>query len=183
MQLRDASGARVFLGDGAEPVDDWTERVRALHEKGYAAVGGAVEPERSLLRRGNPEPRRTRRAAGGIRASRIRSSARRCYRRSSRTARSPVCLRSCRTATSRRCSTAGSCSDFDRDLIVYAAEDERAERKRQHGRDDDVERVAPVRQRAEEERCTDRLDTGESGFSQWMDDTRSGAPRGSPVSG
>jgi hypothetical protein len=51
---RDASGARLFLGDGAEPVDDWTERVRALHEEGYAAVGGAVQVEQSRLRRGDP---------------------------------------------------------------------------------------------------------------------------------
>jgi hypothetical protein len=52
---RDASGARQFLGDGAEPPPDWEERVRALHEEGYAAVGGAIEVERGLLRRGDPE--------------------------------------------------------------------------------------------------------------------------------
>jgi hypothetical protein len=52
---RDASGARVFLGDGAEPADGWEEGARTLHEEGYAAVGGAVEPERGLLRRGMPE--------------------------------------------------------------------------------------------------------------------------------
>jgi hypothetical protein len=51
---RDASGARVFLGNGAEPVDDWIERVRALHEEGYAAVGGAIQMEQSRLRRGDP---------------------------------------------------------------------------------------------------------------------------------
>ncbi len=51
---RDASSARSFLAEGAEPADDWYERVRALHEEGYAAVGGAVEPERSLLRRADP---------------------------------------------------------------------------------------------------------------------------------
>jgi hypothetical protein len=52
---RDASGARQFLGDGAEPAPDWEERVRALHEEGYAAVGGAIEVERGRLRRGDPE--------------------------------------------------------------------------------------------------------------------------------
>jgi hypothetical protein len=52
---RDASGARSFFADGAEPTPDWQEGVRALHEEGYAAVGGAVEPERSLLRRADPE--------------------------------------------------------------------------------------------------------------------------------
>jgi hypothetical protein len=52
---RDASGARAFLGDGAEPAENWEERVRALHEEGYAAVGGAIEPERGVLRRGDPE--------------------------------------------------------------------------------------------------------------------------------
>ncbi|MDX6465612.1 MAG: hypothetical protein QOI27_652 [Gaiellaceae bacterium] len=51
---RDASAARAFLADGVEPSDDWHERVRALHEEGYAAVGGAIEQERSLARRGDP---------------------------------------------------------------------------------------------------------------------------------
>ncbi len=51
---RDASAARAFLGEDTEPADDWHERVRALHEEGYAAVGGAVEPDRGLLRRGDP---------------------------------------------------------------------------------------------------------------------------------
>jgi hypothetical protein len=53
--LRDAGAARVFLAGGAQPADDWRERVRALHEEGYAAVGGAIEQERGLLRRGDPE--------------------------------------------------------------------------------------------------------------------------------
>jgi hypothetical protein len=48
---RDASGARAFLSDGAEPAEDWDERARALHEEGYAAVGGAIEQERGLVRR------------------------------------------------------------------------------------------------------------------------------------
>jgi hypothetical protein len=52
---RDASHARVFLGDGAEPADDWHERVRTLHEEGYAAVGGAIGVEHGLRRRGEPE--------------------------------------------------------------------------------------------------------------------------------
>ncbi|HEY2074352.1 MAG TPA: hypothetical protein VGG88_12315 [Gaiellaceae bacterium] len=54
VRARDASGARTFFGDG-EPSDDWTERARALHEEGYAAVGGAIEPERGLLRRAPAE--------------------------------------------------------------------------------------------------------------------------------
>lgn len=53
--LREARAARVFLADGAQPTDEWRERVRALHEEGYAAVGGAIEQERGLLRRGDPE--------------------------------------------------------------------------------------------------------------------------------
>jgi hypothetical protein len=44
---RDASGARTFLADGAEPADGWQERARALHEEGYAAVGGAIELRRA----------------------------------------------------------------------------------------------------------------------------------------
>jgi hypothetical protein len=51
---RDASGARAYFPDGAEPSADWHERVRALHEEGYAAVGGALETERGLLRRPDP---------------------------------------------------------------------------------------------------------------------------------
>jgi hypothetical protein len=52
---RDASDARAFLPAGAEPSSDWYERVRALHEQGYGAVGGAVAPERVLLRKPGPE--------------------------------------------------------------------------------------------------------------------------------
>jgi hypothetical protein len=52
---RDASGARAFLPPGAEPAPDWHERVRALHQEGYGAVGGAVVVERQLLRRSAPE--------------------------------------------------------------------------------------------------------------------------------
>jgi hypothetical protein len=48
---RDASGAQAFLGDGAEPADDWREHVRRLHEEGYAAVGGALAPVAGLLHR------------------------------------------------------------------------------------------------------------------------------------
>ena len=88
---RDASGARAFLGDGAEPAEDWNERVRALHEEGYAAVGGAIEVERGLLRRSDPELAPYAPGGGRHPASRIRSCARRSCRRSSRTARSPAC--------------------------------------------------------------------------------------------
>ena len=52
---RDASSARAFFPEGAEPLDDWHERARALHEEGFAAVGGAIAVERALLRRGRPE--------------------------------------------------------------------------------------------------------------------------------
>ena len=51
---RDASSARAFL-DENEPADGWYERVRALHEEGYSAVGGAIRKERGLLRRGHSE--------------------------------------------------------------------------------------------------------------------------------
>jgi hypothetical protein len=48
---RDASAARAFLPEDAEPAPGWLERVRTLHEEGYAAVGGSVELERGPLRR------------------------------------------------------------------------------------------------------------------------------------
>jgi hypothetical protein len=51
---RDASGARAFLADGAEAGTEWHERVRALHEEGFAAVGGALEQDKGLLRRAEP---------------------------------------------------------------------------------------------------------------------------------
>jgi hypothetical protein len=44
---RDASGARTYFPEGAEPSADWIERARALHEEGYAAVGGAIEMRRA----------------------------------------------------------------------------------------------------------------------------------------
>lgn len=43
---RDAGGARAYLPDDAEPAADWHERARALHEEGYAAVGGAITVRR-----------------------------------------------------------------------------------------------------------------------------------------
>jgi hypothetical protein len=43
---RDAGGARAFLADGAEPAERWHEQARALHEEGFAAVGGAVDARR-----------------------------------------------------------------------------------------------------------------------------------------
>ena len=45
---RDASEARAFLPEDAEPSGDWHARARGLHEEGYAAVGGAVEGRRGL---------------------------------------------------------------------------------------------------------------------------------------
>ena len=44
---RDAAAARTFFPEGAEPAADWHERARALHEEGFAAVGGAVEIRRA----------------------------------------------------------------------------------------------------------------------------------------
>jgi hypothetical protein len=53
---RDASGARAYIPDGAEPMHGWQEHVAGLHAEGYAAVGGAVEqPGGRLRRRSNPE--------------------------------------------------------------------------------------------------------------------------------
>jgi hypothetical protein len=54
VEPRDAAGARAYLPDDAEPAADWQARVDALHAEGYAAVGGAVEQPKGLLRRGDP---------------------------------------------------------------------------------------------------------------------------------
>ena len=40
---RDASGGVAHLPPGVEPAADWHELVRAAHEEGYTAVGGAIE--------------------------------------------------------------------------------------------------------------------------------------------
>jgi hypothetical protein len=56
VEPRNADGARAFLSEpvpGLSP--DWYGRVRALHEEGYAAVGGSVEQEVGLFRRPDPE--------------------------------------------------------------------------------------------------------------------------------
>jgi hypothetical protein len=51
---RDASAARAFLPPDAEPAPDWHERVRALHEEGFGAVGGSLVQETGVLRRPDP---------------------------------------------------------------------------------------------------------------------------------
>ncbi len=52
---RDAAGARAFLPEGVDAAPDWVARMHALHAEGYAAVGGAIEPERGLWRRAATE--------------------------------------------------------------------------------------------------------------------------------
>ena len=51
VERRDPTGARAFLADGAAPPGEWFERARALHEEGYAAVGGAIDADGGLFRR------------------------------------------------------------------------------------------------------------------------------------
>jgi hypothetical protein len=52
---RDASAAQAHFPESAEPTPDWHERVRALHEEGYAAVGGSLAVETGLLGRAPQE--------------------------------------------------------------------------------------------------------------------------------
>jgi len=52
---RDASAARTFFPAGVAADADWLAGARALHAEGFAAVGGAIETDRNLLRRGRPE--------------------------------------------------------------------------------------------------------------------------------
>jgi hypothetical protein len=54
VQPRDASAARVF---GASPDAAWVTVARALHEEGYAAVGGAVEGSKTHAPGGGRNPR------------------------------------------------------------------------------------------------------------------------------
>lgn len=51
VERRDATGARAFVPPDLGLSRDWHQRVLALHEEGYAAVGGSIEQERSPLRR------------------------------------------------------------------------------------------------------------------------------------
>src|SRR4051812_3680325 len=51
---REAGEARAFLPEAAEPSPGWLDGVQALHEEGYAAVGGSIREERGPLRRGAP---------------------------------------------------------------------------------------------------------------------------------
>lgn len=51
---RDASAARAFLSDLVEPEPGWDALVRAAHEEGYAAVGGAVSTDRGRFRKADP---------------------------------------------------------------------------------------------------------------------------------
>jgi hypothetical protein len=52
---RDASGAVAHLPPELEPGPGWHDRVRAAHEEGYAAVGGAIESRQRELRPYRPE--------------------------------------------------------------------------------------------------------------------------------
>ena len=103
-----------------------TSACRELHEEGYAAVGGAIETRRRLA---GARTVRARRRAPPAR-SRIRSSARRCCRRSSRTPRWPGCRPTRPEGDEPSMFDGRLGSDFDRDLVVDAPEDERAERER-----------------------------------------------------
>ena len=47
---RDASGSVAYLLPDVEPAEGWRELVRAAHEEGYAAVGGAIESRERALR-------------------------------------------------------------------------------------------------------------------------------------
>ena len=47
---RDATGAVAHLPAEVEPAADWHELVRAAHEEGFAAVGGAIESRERALR-------------------------------------------------------------------------------------------------------------------------------------
>ena len=150
---RDASGARAFLPDGAEPGDDWHERARELHEEGYAAVGGAIEARRLARARavragGGRHPRfphplvcpsllaAARAELRGRRAARLPARARRAVdvRRPARAQTSIAIWSSTRVKTNAPSASATA------------------------ARDDEVERVRPERQRAAEERRADRLD-------------------------
>lgn len=51
---RDASGAVAHVPTGVEPADGWHELVRAAHQEGYTAVGGAIDSRERALRAYRP---------------------------------------------------------------------------------------------------------------------------------
>ena len=51
---RDASAAVAHLPPEVEPAADWQELVRAAHEEGYTAVGGAIDSRERALRPTGP---------------------------------------------------------------------------------------------------------------------------------
>ena len=139
--------ATAHLVAGALPEPDWSARVLDAHAEGFAAVGGSIETRDRTLRPWAP-------GGGRNPASRTR-----CCCPHSSPGSSRASTRDCRPTSrtgSRRSSTAGS--DFDCHAVVHAAEDERAERERNHRRDGKVDRIDRRRRLAEEDRVAHGLD-------------------------
>ena len=123
--------ATAHLVAGAIPEPDWSRRVLDAHAEGFAAVGGSIETRDRALRPWAP--------GGGRNPAFAPAPAAVAARRARAGPSTRACPPTSPTA-SRRSSTAGS--DFDCHAVVDAAEDERAEREREHGRDGEVDRVA-----------------------------------------
>ena len=149
---------RAELPAWVEPAPDWAERVAAAHAEGYAVVAGAIEWEGGLAppaaagarRRTSPGP-------AGSRTSRIRCSARRCSTASSSSgSRTSTGLPAFAAPADEPWLYDGRIvldaepaavgvelpgrSELDRDPVVDAAEDVRAERERDDRRDREVDR-------------------------------------------
>ena len=157
--------AIAHLVAGAAPAPDWSRRILDAHAEGFVAVGGSVEtPDRSLRPVGagrRPQP--------GVRASAAAPVAPRGP--GAGRARGPARLRP--ATASRRSSTGGS--DFDCHAVVDAAEDERPERERGNGGDDEVDHVADGRGHSPKKSGSRTASTGGvSGFPQWIRSTSRG---------
>ncbi len=63
---RDASGSAAHLPPGVQPGPGWQDLVRAAHEEGYAAVGGAIESRDRALRAYRPAGGRSPSFAGPL---------------------------------------------------------------------------------------------------------------------
>src|SRR4029450_13848831 len=112
------------------PAPDWSRFVLDAHEEGYAAVGPAVDAEARADRRIFAAW-----APGGGRTPRRPP-----------TPPTPPPARACRRSTAPTPSSKGGpWSDFGRDPVVRAAEDERAEAERDTRRADGGDGVGGIR--------------------------------------
>ena len=161
--------ARRRCPAGSSPRRDWAERVAAAHAEGYAVVAGAIEWDGGLLTAVHALSSRTSRARAACPGSPTRCSARRSLdgielerlagRRGLPAFAAPAPTRAVDLRRpDRPHRDPRGASELDRDPVVDAAEDERAERERDDRGDREVDDVRSRGALAEPERVANRVD-------------------------